>query len=130
MNDLVANYLTCIRNAIRTNQKTVVGIPCSTLIEGISRVLKEEGYLDDFRVTEIGSKRTIAVDIRCYKGRPVISHLERVSKPGRRVYVSAADIPYVRTGLGIAVLSTSHGILSDKKAREIKAGGEVLCKVW
>lgn len=130
MNDMIANYLTRVRNAIRSEKETVVGIPSSRLIEGISQVLKEEGYINDFRVTEIGSKRTVAVDIRYYNGRPVISHLERVSKPGCRVYLPIADLPHVRAGLGILVLSTSRGIMSDRKARELKVGGEVLCRVW
>jgi len=130
MNDIIANYLTRIRNAIRAEKETEVGIPSSRIIEGISQVLKEEGYINDFRVTEIGAKRTIAIDIRYHNGRPVISHLERVSKPGRRVYLPLADLPHVKAGLGISILSTSRGVMSDRKAREIKVGGEVLCQVW
>ncbi len=130
MNDIIANYLTRIRNAIRAEKETEVGIPSSRLIEGISQVLKEEGYINDFRVTEIGAKRTVAIDIRYSNGRPVISRLERVSKPGRRVYLPVADLPYVKAGLGISILSTSRGVMSDRKAREMKVGGEVLCQVW
>jgi len=130
MNDMVSNYLTRIRNAIQAEKGSVVGIPSSRLVEGLSQVLKDEGYIEDFRVTEVGVKKTIAVDLRYHSGRPVISRIERVSKPGCRVYASVVDIPYVRAGLGIAVISTSRGVMSDRKARELKVGGEVLCRVW
>ncbi len=125
MNDMIANYLTRIRNAMLADKSSVVGIPSSRVIEGISRVLKEEGYIEDFRVTEIGSKRTVAVDIRYHNGRPVISRIVR-----RRVYMPVSDLPHVRAGLGISILSTSRGIMSDRKARELNVGGEVLCQVW
>ncbi|HOW51958.1 MAG TPA: 30S ribosomal protein S8 [bacterium] len=130
MNDLISNYLTRLRNAIRAEHETVVGIPSSRIVEGISQVLKEEGYISDFRLTDVGAKKTIAVDIRYHRGKPVISHIERVSKPGRRVYMPAKDIPHVRSGLGICVVSTSKGVLTDKKARELNVGGELLCNLW
>jgi small subunit ribosomal protein S8 len=130
MNDLISNYLTRIRNAMRAEHETVVGIPSSRIVEGISQVLKDEGYISDFRVTMVGAKKTIAVDIRYHHGKPVISHVERVSKPGCRVYMPAKDIPHVRAGLGVCIVSTSKGILTDKKARELNIGGELLCNIW
>lgn len=130
MNDLISNYLTRLNNALRAKHETVIGIPSSRVVEGVSKVLKEEGFISDFRVTDVAGKKTIAVDFRYHKGKPVISHIERVSKPGCRVYVPVKEIPYVRAGLGVCVVSTSKGVLTDKKARESNVGGEILCKVW
>jgi len=130
MNDLIANYLTRVRNAIMAAHESVDGIPCSNVIVDISKVLKEEGFIKDYSVTELGPRKTISVDLKYKKGNNVISKIERVSKPGRRVYAQAQEIPYIREGLGVAVVSTSKGVLSDSKARELNVGGEVICKVW
>ncbi len=130
MNDLVANYLTRVRNAIIAHHENVDAIPCSNVIVEISRVLKEEGYIKDYHVTQVGARRTISVDLKFYKGKNVISKIERISKPGRRIYAAADTVPYVRKGLGLAVISTSKGVLSDAKARELNVGGEVICRVW
>lgn len=130
MNDLVSNYLTRIRNGILAEKENVSGIPSSKIIEEISRVLKEEGYIKDFRINEIEGKKTVSVDIKYYNGKSVISKIEKVSKPGRRVYSQAKEIPYIRRGLGVSIVSTSRGVMTDAKAREMNVGGEIICKVW
>ena len=130
MSDLVSNYLTRIRNGILAEKENVSGIPSSKIIEEISRVLKEEGYIKDFRINEIEGKKTVSVDIKYFNGKSVISNIEKVSKPGRRVYSQTKEIPYIRRGLGISVLSTSRGVMTDAKAREMNVGGEIVCKVW
>ena len=130
MNDLVSNYLTRVRNAILAGKETVSGIPSSKILEEISRVLKEEGYISDYRVNELDGKKTIAVDLKYYRNKSVISNLERVSTTGRRVYSQAKEIPFVREGLGISIVTTSKGVMTDAKARELNVGGEIICRVW
>ena len=130
MNDLVSNYLTRIRNGILAEKEIVSGIPSSKIIEEISRVLKEEGFIKDFRINEIEGKKTVSVDIKYFNGKSVISNIEKVSKPGRRVYSQAKEIPYIRKGLGVSIVSTSRGVMTDAKAREMNVGGEIICKVW
>jgi small subunit ribosomal protein S8 len=130
MNDLASNYLTRLRNAILAGKENVSGIPSSKLVEELSRVLKEEGYIRDFHVNDINGKKTIAVDIKYYNAKSVITKIEKVSRLGRRVYVQAKEIPYVREGLGISIVSTSKGVMTDEKARELNVGGEIICKVW
>jgi small subunit ribosomal protein S8 len=130
MNDLVSNYLTRIRNGILAQKENVSGIPSSKIIEEISRVLKEEGFIKDFRINEVEGKKTVSVDIKYFNGKSVISNIEKVSKQGRRVYSQAKEIPYIRKGLGISVVSTSRGVMTDVKAREMNVGGEIICKVW
>lgn len=130
MNDLVSNYLTRVRNAILAGKETVSGIPSSRILEEISRVLKEEGYINDYRVNELDGKKTIAVDLKYYRNKSVISNLERVSTTGRRVYSRSNEIPFVREGLGISIVTTSKGVMTDAKARELNVGGEIICRVW
>ncbi len=130
MNDLVSNFLTRIRNGIMAKHDTVQGIPCSKVVENTARVLKEEGYINDYRVSEVGVKKTISVDLKYRNGESVITKIERASKPGRRVYESAAEVRYVKAGLGIAVVTTSRGVMTDRKAREMNVGGEIVCRVW
>ena len=130
MSDLVSNYLTRIRNGILAGKENVSGIPSSKIIEEVSRVLKEEGFIKDFRINEIEGKKTASVDIKYYNGKSVISSIEKVSKPGRRVYSQAKEIPYIRRGLGVSIVSTSSGVMTDAKAREMNVGGEIICKVW
>ena len=130
MNDLVSNYLTRVRNAILAGKETVSGIPSSKILEEISRVLKEEGYISDYRVNELDGKKTIAVDLKYYRNKSVISNLERVSTTGRRVYSRSNEIPFVREGLGISIVTTSKGVMTDAKARELNVGGEIICRVW
>jgi len=121
--------LTRIRNALRARQKTVQ-CRASNICEGICKVLVEEGYISDVRRIEDDKQDLLRVYLKYGKqGEDVITEIRRVSKPGRRVYAGAKDLPSVRDGLGIAVVSTSRGVLSDRKCREESVGGEVLCTV-
>jgi small subunit ribosomal protein S8 len=130
MTDPVADMLTRIRNAIRNKRKTV-RIPRSKLKIGIAEVLQKEGYIDGFALVEEGVQGAIDLKLRYGPdGEVVINRIERLSKPGRRLYGGAGELKPVLNGLGIAVLSTSKGILSDREARRQKIGGEILCTVW
>jgi small subunit ribosomal protein S8 len=106
-----------------------VAIPASKVKAAIAQVLKEEGYIEDFRVQPEGVKATLEIALKYYAGRPVIERIERISKPGLRVYRSSKDIPPVMNGLGIAIVSTSKGVMTDRRARTTGIGGEVLCIV-
>lgn len=128
MSDPIADMLTRIRNA-QMAEKVSVAMPSSKLKVAIAAVLKDEGYIDDFRVQADGAKATLELGLKYYAGRPVIERLERVSKPGLRVYKGVGDIPRVMNGLGIAIVSTPKGVMTDRKARAAKVGGEVLCVV-
>lgn len=130
MTDPIADMLTRIRNAIRAHHKNVA-IPASNTKREIARILREEGYVNDVVVSDEGPQGAIAIDLK-YVGdqQPVISGLERVSSPGRRVYCGKDDIPKVLNGLGVAIVSTSRGLMTDRQCREQGIGGEVLCKVW
>lgn len=130
MTDPIADMLTRIRNAIRTKRKTV-RIPKSKIKIGIADVLKKEGYIDGFELVEEGVQGAIDLKLRYGPdGEVLINQIERSSKPGRRLYGGIGDLKPVLNGLGIAVLSTSKGILSDREARRQKIGGEILCTVW
>jgi small subunit ribosomal protein S8 len=128
MHDPIADMLTRIRNAQLVGH-TEVTMPASGLKGAIAKVLKDEGYIEDFAMRESGSKRELAIALKYYAGRPVIERIERVSKPGLRVYKGRNDIPRVLNGLGVAILSTSRGVMTDRKARADGLGGEVLCIV-
>lgn len=128
MTDPVADMLTRIRNA-QACGKTVVGIPSSKLKSAIAQVLKDEGYIEGFVVKPNDGKPEIEIALRYYAGHPVIERIERVSRPGLRVYRGAQDIPKVMNGLGVAIVSTSKGVMTDRKARATGVGGEVLCIV-
>ena len=128
MHDPIADMLTRIRNAQLVGH-TEVSMPASQLKSAIARVLKDEGYIEDFAMRENGSKKELAIALKYYAGRPVIERLERVSKPGLRVYKGRNDIPRVMNGLGVAIVSTSRGVMTDRKARADGLGGEVLCIV-
>ncbi len=128
MTDPVADMLTRIRNAQRTNAKSV-SIPSSTLKLSILEVLKDEGYVGNFNVSGEGAKRTVTVELRYFEGKPVIEKIQRVSKPSLRVFKSCKELPSVLGGLGVAIISTSKGVVADRKARELGQGGEVLCIV-
>jgi len=128
MHDPIADMLTRIRNAQMVGH-TEVSMPASQLKTAIARVLKDEGYIEDFATRENGAKKELAIALKYYAGRPVIERLERVSKPGLRVYKGRDDIPRVMNGLGVAILSTSRGVMTDRKARADGLGGEVLCIV-
>lgn len=130
MTDPVADMLTRIRNAVR-NGRDQVRMPSSTLKLGIARVLKEEGYIDGFERVDEGPQGSINVALKYGSdGEQVISYIQRCSKPGRRVYQGFRDLKPVLNGLGLAVLSTPQGVLSDREARKRKVGGEVLCELW
>ena len=128
MTDPIADMLIRIRNAQMVGHAEVV-MPASKLKASIAEVLKQEGYIEDFATRENGSKKELAIALKYYAGRPVIERLERVSKPGLRVYKGRNDIPRVMNGLGVAILSTSRGVMTDRKARADGLGGEVLCIV-
>jgi len=128
--DPIADFLTRIRNASQAGHPWVE-IPASKLKARISLVLKEKGYIKDFILIEDGKQGMLRLYLKYQEdGRPVIYSLERVSKPGRRMYVKSTDIPRVNNGLGIGILSTSHGVITDKDARKMQVGGEYLCKIW
>ncbi len=128
MSDPIADMLTRIRNAQQA-QKSSVAMPSSKLKVAIARVLKSEGYIDDFAVNENAGKAELALALKYYAGRPVIERIERVSRPGLRVYKGSDDLPRVMNGLGVAIVSTPKGVMTDRAARAARAGGEVLCIV-
>lgn len=128
MSDPIADMLTRIRNA-QSVEKTGVVMPASKVKSAIAQVLKDEGYIDDFAVRENGGKPELHISLKYYAGRPVIEKIERVSRPGLRIYKGSQEIPKVMNGLGIAIVSTSHGVMTDRKARANGVGGEVLCIV-
>jgi len=128
MSDPISDMLTRIRNA-QMAEKAQVLMPSSKLKVAIAKVLKDEGYIEDFSVRQSGKKAELEVLLKYYAGRPVIERIERVSKPGLRVYKGANDIPRVMNGLGVAIVSTSKGVMTDRKARADNIGGEVLCYV-
>jgi small subunit ribosomal protein S8 len=128
MTDPVADMLTRIRNA-QLAQKPSVTVPSSKLKVAIASVLKDEGYIDDFAVRESDGKSQLDITLKYYAGRPVIERIERVSRPGLRVYKGSNDLPRVMNGLGIAIVSTPKGVMTDRRARATNVGGEVLCIV-
>jgi len=128
MSDPISDMLTRIRNA-QAVQKTKVNIPASKVKTGIAQVLKDEGYINDFRQTEVDGKPSLEVTLRYMNGRGVIETLKRYSSPGLRQYRGKSDLPKIQNGLGVAVISTSKGIMTDAAARAAGEGGEVLCIV-
>lgn len=128
MNDPIADMLTRIRNAQSVRKKTV-SIPASRTKLAIAEVLKEEGYILNFREAGEGAGKELELELKYMGGKGVIDQLRRVSKPGRRLYFGAGELPRVQDGLGIAVVSTSKGVMSDARARQEGHGGEVLCTV-
>ena len=129
MSDPIADMLTRIRNAQLVG-KTTVAMPGSKLKAAIAKVLKDEGYIDNFEVQNIeNNKKSLVLTLKYYAGSPVIEKIERVSRPGLRIYKSCDEIPRVMNGLGVAIISTPKGVMTDRKAREGKVGGQVLCYV-
>ena len=128
MSDPIADMLTRIRNAQQA-QKSSVAMPSSKLKVAIAKVLKSEGYIDDFAVSQDDGKAELALSLKYYAGRPVIERIERVSRPGLRVYKGSDDLPRVMNGLGVAIVSTPKGVMTDRAARAARARGEVLCVV-
>ncbi|MDD7510825.1 MAG: 30S ribosomal protein S8 [Peptostreptococcaceae bacterium] len=131
MTDPIADMLTRIRNANTVGHKTV-DIPASKMKKSIAEILLEEGYISGFDVIEDNKQGIITIEMKygASNKEKVISGIKRISKPGLKVYAKAGDVPKVLGGLGIAIISTSNGVISDKKARELGVGGEVLCYVW
>jgi len=128
MTDPIADMLTRIRTA-QMREETVVKMPSSRVKLAIAKVLKDEGYIDGFKVSGDEIKPALEIGLKYHAGRPVIEKIERVSRPGLRIYKGKDDIPRVMNGLGIAIVSTSHGVMTDRKARATGVGGEVLCIV-
>ena len=128
MSDPIADMLTRIRNAQMVGHREVT-MPAAKLKASIANVLKDEGYIEDFTQREKDGKSELVVSLKYYAGRPVIEKLERISKPGLRIYKGRDNLPKVMNGLGIAIVSTSRGVMTDSKARASGVGGEVLCIV-
>jgi len=128
MTDPVADMLTRIRNA-QMAEKLGVSMPSSKLKQAIAQVLQDEGYIESFAVRDDAGKANLDIELKYYAGRPVIERIERVSRPGLRIYRGMQDLPRVMNGLGIAIVSTPKGVMTDRKARSVNVGGEVLCIV-
>ena len=128
INDPIGDFLTRIRNAQQARKKTVSS-PSSTVRMAIAAVLKEEGYIGDFAEVATGKKKTVTVNLKYYQGKPVIEKLKRISTPSLRVYKAKDQLPKVLGGLGVAIISTPNGVVSDRQARQAGVGGEILCVV-
>jgi len=128
MSDPVADMLTRIRNG-QMAEKMGVSMPSSKLKEAIARVLKDEGYIENYSVRKHDGKSELDIELKYYAGRPVIERIERISRPGLRIYRGKQDLPKVMNGLGIAIVSTPKGVMTDRSARTSNVGGEVLCIV-
>jgi small subunit ribosomal protein S8 len=128
MTDPISDMLTRIRNGQKA-RKTSVSMPASTVKIAVANVLKDEGYITDYETSGEGAVRTLEVELKYFEGKPVIEKVERVSKPGLRIYRGKDKLPKVLGGLGIAIVSTSQGVMSDREAREKGVGGEVICVV-
>jgi small subunit ribosomal protein S8 len=129
VNDPISDMLAQIRNALLLNKESIE-IPHSKIKKEISRVLKENGYLADFIEVSDDKFKKLKLILKYTRGKTVIQGLKRISRPGRRMYVKKDDLPYVLGGMGIAVLSSSHGIITGQQARRLNTGGEVLCYIW
>jgi small subunit ribosomal protein S8 len=128
MSDPISDMLTRIRNAQRA-EKATVSMPSSKLKVSIAKVLLDEGYIEEFQVVDNGNKPEINITLKYYAGEPVIERIDRVSRPGLRIYKGVDDMPKVMGGLGVVIVSTSQGVMTDRKARAAGIGGEVLCVV-
>ena len=128
MSDPIADMLTRIRNA-QMVEKATVSMPASKVKAAIAQVLKDEGYIDGFKIKSTDGKNELEIALKYYAGRPVIERIERVSRPGLRVYRGRNAIPQVQNGLGVAIVTTPQGVMTDRKARATGVGGEVLCYV-
>ena len=128
INDPIGDFLTRIRNGQQARKKTIVS-PSSTVRQAIAAVLKDEGYIADYTTVAEGAKKTITVTLKYFQGKPVIERIERISKPSLRLYKDKDSLPKILGGLGIAIISTSTGVVSDRKARAAGIGGEVICVV-
>ncbi len=129
MTDPIADMLTRIRNGNMRKHESVE-VPASNMKKNLAQILLDEGYIKGYNVTEDDRQGMITIDLKYVEDQNSISGIKRISKPGRRVYVGANEVPYVLGGLGIAILSTSRGVMTDKQARQLGVGGEVVCYVW
>lgn len=129
MTDPIADFLTRMRNAIKAEKKSV-DIPVSKMKVGIAEILKKTNYITDYSIVENDSKKYLSVKLKYNNGVCVIDGLRRISKPGIRKYVKYEKLPRIRSGLGIAVVSTSKGLMTEKEARKLQIGGEVICAIW
>ena len=129
LSDPIGDMLARIKNAQARSHKKVE-LPSSNFKTKISEILKNEGFINDFNIDENNKKPILSIDLKYYSGNPVISTIERVSKPGRRIFSSAESLPKINGGLGIAILSTPKGVMTDADARKHKVGGEIICKVF
>ena len=127
-NDPVADFLTRIRNG-QMVKKTSISMPSSIMKEAMAKVLHAEGYINEYKIGDEGEKKSLTIKLKYYEGQPVIQKLTRISRPGLRVYKPVHDLPKVIGGLGIAIISTSYGIMTDHQARKEGHGGEILCTV-
>ena len=129
LNDPIGDLITRIRNAQLRGRSKLVS-PASTLRARVLQVLKDEGYIRDFREVANGAHKELEIELKYFEGSPAINEIQRVSKPGRRVYSSIKDLRLVRNGLGISIISTPKGVMSDNAAREANVGGEIICEVY
>ena len=129
LSDPIGDMLVRIKNAQARNYKKVE-LPSSNFKVKIADILKNEGFIKDFKISEENKKPQLAIDLKYYSGNPVISTIERISKPGRRIFSSAESLPKINNGLGIAIISTPKGVMTDIDARKQKVGGEIICKVF
>ena len=129
MQDPISDMLTRVRNG-QMAHKTAVSMPSSKVKVSVAKVLKDEGYITDFSVEESGVKASLSIELKYFEGKPVIEDIDRFSRPGLRRYVGQKDLPTVRGGLGVAIISTSDGVMTDRSARAKGVGGEILCTVF
>lgn len=130
MSDPLADMLTRIRNAVMVGFDSIE-LPSSTVKVSVAKVLKDEGYISDYQVKETGIQNILAIDLKYGPNKePVITGIKRISKPGLRKYAKATNVPTVLNGLGVSIISTSKGVVSDRTARDLNSGGEIICEVW
>ena len=129
MTDTIADMLTRIRNACMAKHEKV-DIPASKMKIGIAKIMKEQGYIQNYKLIKDGKQGILRITLRYHEGKPLILGLERISKPGRRQYRPADELPRIRNGFGIAIISTSKGLMTDEEARKTGVGGEVVCAIW
>jgi small subunit ribosomal protein S8 len=129
MQDPLADMLTRIRNA-QARSKSTVSMPSSKLKAAVAKVLQEEGYIEGYEASEENGKARLSIQLKYFQGKPVIAEIDRASRPGLRLYAGKEELPKVRGGLGVAIVTTSKGVMTDRAAREAGVGGEVLCTVF
>ena len=129
LSDPIGDMIARVKNAQARNHK-IVELPSSNFKSKIANILKNEGFIKDFTIVEENKKPILSLELKYYSGNPVISNFERVSKPGRRIFSSADSLPKINNGLGIAIVSTPKGVMTDMDARKKKVGGEIICKVF